>query len=422
MQGSFDLHTFCSPSTSSIQHLPATTDDPHAWVSLTRFIGQLPGLQDLVWACSISLPPPILNAVRNRGCRLHLHQFLDTCLAMNPYNSVQTSFPYLSSMVLHQFPNMAPWHLDHPAHDIVRAALNLAPALKHVSPIRSMGDGLGDTPFQYREGSINSATFSETWQRAELNQLRSLCLTRVAWKNTYSLYHTVDFTMLRSLKIRLNDFNEWSRLDDKARSGDFRSLHSLEVHYRPFGPSPRFQESIKVLTGFLKSLNPLRRLSIEIEFVGVGNEMPQIILQRHGRSLVYLRVFEWQFPFIGEKSPPKGCFTESMVDQMADICHNLEQIPIPIDRTRSGHHEMGICRALGRFPRLRTVYLQLRPDQVGKRIPMAASVQNPFSYPTLSKSLVRSIFDIISPPNSGSVLSHLRIQQYPEKCDFRRRG
>jgi hypothetical protein len=122
MQGSFDLHNFCSPSTSSIQHLPATTDDPHAWVSLARFIGQLPGLQDLVWACSISLPPPILDAVRNRGCRLHLHQFLVTGLnnsniqsAMDPYNTTQASFPYLSSMVLHHFLNGALLYSDHPA-------------------------------------------------------------------------------------------------------------------------------------------------------------------------------------------------------------------------------------------------------------------------------------------------------------------
>jgi hypothetical protein len=51
------------------------TDHPEAWVSLSRFISQLSGLQDLVWAYESHIPQSVLSVVSARGCRLHMHCF-----------------------------------------------------------------------------------------------------------------------------------------------------------------------------------------------------------------------------------------------------------------------------------------------------------------------------------------------------------
>lgn len=73
----FDMHDFCYPSKACIEGSQGGSipGNPEAYLPLGRFINQLPGLQDLVWAYGSHMPLSVLSAVSAQGCRLHMHRF-----------------------------------------------------------------------------------------------------------------------------------------------------------------------------------------------------------------------------------------------------------------------------------------------------------------------------------------------------------
>ena len=121
-----------------------------------------------------------------------------------------------------------------------------------------------------------------------------------------------------------------------------------------------------------------------------------------------------------ELQNPLVVFSASMVQRLAQQCLKLEQLYLSINRTRGDRDERAIYRALGRFPRLRRVWLNLQysigPDEQfwdeerDGEYPLEFSVKeedippeylgDAFSNGALNATLALSIFHTISSGNS----------------------
>ena len=106
---------------------------------------------------------------------------------------------------------------------------------------------------------------------------------------------------------------------------------------------------------------------------------------------------------------------------------DLEEVWLPINRTRADIQETGICRALSRLPRLRRAFLKLRysigpgeelwnEEKDGEHPLMFTSephkisfvyLREAFSNSTIDPTLALSIFNLIS---SRCSLSYLRLE------------
>lgn len=75
----FAMHSFCRPLESSMEGNGggriAGIDDPGLWASLGEFVRQFSVLRDLVWVAGWYIPPSVLSAILEIGCRLHHHNF-----------------------------------------------------------------------------------------------------------------------------------------------------------------------------------------------------------------------------------------------------------------------------------------------------------------------------------------------------------
>lgn len=107
------------------------------------------------------------------------------------------------------------------------------------------------------------------------------------------------------------------------------------------------------LNRLLENLNPLQELNLHGYF---DDKCFATILSRHGASLRPLSIS----PERNENSfLHLTLFTEELVQLLAEHCPNLEEIHLPIARTRGDGQELGIYRALSRFPRMKRPSLKL---------------------------------------------------------------
>ncbi len=424
----FDMHKFCRPSKSSVEHSGVRIlDRPGA--SLAHFINRLPALEDLIWGCDSHLPRSILSVVHERGCRLHMHSFRLGSLvqsrgsphALGPDDYALASSPCLSSIVVRFLPFGTSGEVDYTEEAVKHMVAGMAPNLAHVWLIRIMaGDSLSSREAYHLGKPVRADLFPDIVEPDEQlvrpGRLRSLVFTGYESHDIKEWGLSTDFTKLRRLTIQWN-IESGLALADIVSCGDFQSLDTLALS----SIEDQTDEGIEALNRLLENVTPLRRLDLEGY---IGNSTFRIFLRRHGRTLSHLSFRPCRYE---ESQNPVLIISELVAHQLAEECPNLEQVWLSINRTRGDRQETGIYRALSKLSRLRRVTLRLQfsvgPDQEiwdeekdGEH-PLSCCFENESIPPdylrdafingAIDGTLALSIFNLIS---SGTRLEYLRLE------------
>ncbi|EPE34692.1 hypothetical protein GLAREA_10386 [Glarea lozoyensis ATCC 20868] len=431
----FDVQDFCHPPKDLKRGSGQWGDDAsksEAWVPLAHFIQQLSGLQDLVWSYGYCMPAQILFAIASLGCRLHMHEFRLWSL-IQPRDSPQPidadeyallTSPYLYSIVIRIVGFAEGFKVDYSREAVIRMIAGVAPNLAHVQlvPIHQgvsleldQNIELGKPPwrgFFLKETPNTKLPFA--------GKLRSLVFD--GWVDCGLEYWAslTDFSYLRCLDLPWNHADGIT-MAQMAIRGCFKHLHTLKLGEI----EDESDEGQKSLTQFFENIHPLRQLRLSGY---INSETFDVIVQRHGRTLLSLEVSPPPRDDVESKTPPVA-FNNEVVQRLADLCPNLEQISIPLVRTRGDAEETGIYRALRRLPRLRCALLRLSytigpeddgswDEGVGKDDPPAAYFHDPedlppaylrevFSNIAVDETLALSIFNTIA---SGGSLKYLKLE------------
>ncbi|CAG8960191.1 hypothetical protein HYFRA_00010670 [Hymenoscyphus fraxineus] len=365
----FDMHDFCRPSENALgqdwapRNEPA--ENPDFWVPLSRFIDEMPALQDLVWAFGSHMPRPVLSAVTTAGCRLHMHQFSLRSLIQfgnNPQPIDPDEYALATSSSLFGIVARVAGtrgyegELNYNEEALMQMVAGMAPNLAYLY-MTTIQEGQAYMPDEIRRlGRPEWSGFfcdgvaeASRYVRGSLQSL--VCAVYVPGGIAKWTQFT-DFTKLRCLVIPYTP-EEGVALTKIATRGGFQSLETLKL-------SPLEDETPnaqKVLQQLLESVNPLRRLLLDGYFT---TETLNIVLRRHGATLRTLSMHSYLDQGI-DRDPPTLliAFSKTVVEQLVAECPNLEQIEIPILRTEGDNEEAGIYRALSRLPRLKDAVLML---------------------------------------------------------------
>jgi hypothetical protein len=186
-------------------------------------------------------------------------------------------------------------------------------------------------------------------RRSTLSNLRSL--TFHSWQppriSDWASSRT-EFTQLRCFTFQWGGENG-VRLVEIAKHRGFKNLRSLKIMGNfCINNTDRNREA---LNQFPENVNSLQRLDLTGDLC-ISDSTFDTILNRHGRALRSLSLH----PFMRHIYPrPFFRFTHATLLQLQQKCPNLEELDIPIIRTRGDDEEIGIYCALSLIPRLRRV-------------------------------------------------------------------
>jgi hypothetical protein len=426
-----DVHDFCRPSSQSLRRWSSLQDRPKAWIHLCRFIQQLPGLQDLAWAYGSYVAPSFLSTLTAQGCRLHMHHFHLPSLIQpwdSPQNISDEDYALVTSGCLSSINTAFNWlhsegYIDYTEDAVKRMVRGITPSLAHVI----LGVKPGGTP---GELWINQAIRlpKPSWQGffpgesseariPPLNNLKSLAF------RTWQPRRIIDWVGSRTEFTQLRCFHfSWGlengvALAEIAKRGGFGNLRTLLIDCMYY--KVETNEGHEALNSLLGNVNPLERLDLNGY---ISNVTFDIILNRHGQSL---RSFSLH-PFGIEIPHPFVRLSHAVLSDLGGKCPYLEELELPILRTRGDEEEIGIYRALSQVPRLRRASLtlgywvgpdeQLWNEQRDGEHPLYgcrkaadigfAPLREAFSNGAIDSALALSIFNLIS---SNSNLRELRI-------------
>lgn len=444
----FDVQEFCRPCEIPVQSwlnnnmpLPQQGDDyTEAWKPLGEFIGQLPGLEDLVWAYTFSPPRYILSAVHTVGCRLHMHNFhlgsliqhRDQPHSFDPDEYALATSPCLHSIVVPYYDYDTFGNVDYSQEAVLRMVTGAAPELAHVWMLRRHPGNSIDLINAFRaprpawSGFFPGTTAEVADEPPRLGSLQSLVIGYSGLSQTQITNwsrHT-DFVKLRCLTIHWIDdsrgvVESLQTLAEMAMSGGcFQSLHMLRLSISDTS-ARQMQEVLMLL---LEHLNPLETLDL----TGfISNTTFRAALRRHGGTLRQLRVIPYRY--YGSRRPVVD-FSEAVIQLLVQHCPNLEHVEFPVNRTHGDGRETGTYRALSRLPRLKHVSLKLqfsigsteddheeegdREDEQ-ERVHVLSErmsfldIRDAFTNGAMDSSLALSIFNLIS---SGGSVKYLKLQ------------
>jgi hypothetical protein len=167
---------------------------------------------------------------------------------------------------------------------------------------------------------------------------------------------------LRRLVSQASVFSFWETWLWKGLAGyNFEMVTALSLSIWGCTCSAKGDSAV----GFLKSLRPLQRLSLE---GGISMQVLDAALDHHGGSLRHLSVFtrdaddtSTMFSAIHTPHTRQVKLSAGTIKKLVDHCPNVEELRLePIARTRGDDEETAIYLALSNLQRLRTLWLTLQ--------------------------------------------------------------
>ncbi|KAE8451323.1 hypothetical protein EG329_003952 [Mollisiaceae sp. DMI_Dod_QoI] len=356
-----------------------------------------------------------------------LVQLRDSPQPMDPDDYTLITSPSLSSIVVRMLDFETDGMMNYTEEAVMQMVARMAPNLAHVCLIRDMAGASLPHREAVRLGKSPWCGFSSQGGTVEANKLRVPVLN-----NLQSLIFDgyvsggidywaclTDFANLRCLIMpwRLEHGVSLLRL---AMHGDLKSLDTLGVS----AIEDETDLAQEALNRLLESLDPLQCLELSGY---ISKEAFDIVLRCHGGALRNISVHPYRDI---ESQNPLIVFSEAVVQLLAEQCPNLEQVRLPVNRTRGDNRETGIYRALSRLPRLRSAFLwvwySVGPDEeywdeeINGEYPFASSIyegpeipfvylHEAFSNSAINATLALSIFNLIS---AGGSLRYLRLEPH----------
>jgi hypothetical protein len=429
----FDFDDFCLPSDSGRRVVISKLSE--SWLSLARFISQLPALKDLVWACSDYMPPCVLSAVHDVGCRLHMHIFRLGSLSqsrnnqqpIDPDEYALATSPSLYSIVVTLTSFESGGNINYIREAVEHLLVGDMPNLAYLKTMAGTISGeleisqnirLGKPPWAGLFPGTTSTTHKPE-KKASFSSLQSLDMG--GYLDLRKWVHHGSLDDLRHLTMSW-DIQEATVLADIAIHGGLKSLVTLELSYDTW--YGRLEDELVLQDALLQVLehsNPLQRLDLNGY---VSDKLFNTIVNRHGKSLHSLSLLPERN---NESTNPLVLLSSVALQNLAEACPNLEQLQLWVNRTHGDSQEVGIYQALSRLPRLTCLHLRLwytiGPDEDlwdeerdgeyplsqihdHHEIPVEY-LRDGFSNGALDATLARAIFDLISSNNN---LSYLRLE------------
>lgn len=347
------------------------SEEDRAWAPFVGLIKTLPHLATLVYDCRNQFPPSLLDVLHEHNPRCKLHHFTFRLRSLqsdviDPYEMALATSPCLYSV------KVASCHRDSVGNDdfnqeaTMELVAGLAPNLKEVMMMnftaarwwkfhdpRRRWKGLPGFVSGARVGELTSLALVGNWVRwspgilpgwakhTDFRNLRRLTLGG-GYRRMYDhgmdgemmrwIVQNCSFPRLKALRVRLGRNQDPSEWPDYA--GDAISL------FRAFEPLDELS-----LTG-----------PLEAEILGA-------ILSRHGPTLRKLELRPMEDPIrvrtILDRRYVAMQLGKDHILQIQAHCPALEELSMPIKRTKSDAVEADIYKSFGKMERLNSLFLTL---------------------------------------------------------------
>lgn len=415
-----------------------SSEEDMAWAPVVGLVKMLPRLDTLVYSCRNQFPPSLLDALHGYQpqCRLHHLTFhMRTLLSdiPDPYEMALATSPCLHRVKV----ACGPWDdsggIDYNGEAAMELAAGLAPNVKEVAMAvlcrkRTWINHRPRAPWRGLPGSVPGAG---------IGSLTSLSLySQVEWSPDLLLDWAkhIDFGSLRRLALGGGSRHE-SRVGMKdemmgwiAQNCSFPRLKALTLHLRRGSVRAERPGYTENATALLRSFEPLEELSVAGP---LEPEMLNAILSRHGPTLrkLSLHSIERSYEASNSRHLPM-VFGKEQALQIRAQCPALQELDMPVKRTKSDAAEAEIYKILGTMARLRSLFLIL--DCSEWRVTRDSTYSPPFEgeddEPTevldwlknghlrdtfmncaVDGALARSIWDTISQHKDGVQLQSLKL-------------
>ncbi|KAH6980756.1 hypothetical protein BKA56DRAFT_685672 [Ilyonectria sp. MPI-CAGE-AT-0026] len=352
-----------------------------AWQPLSDLILKL-SLTDLVYACSHQIPPCILRTLHAHSLetRLHMHTFSlrsyqhrDRPRDIDPDEYLLVTSPCLYSVFakVHMWDECGRYGYDLQA---LKSMLGgLAPRLKLLSiwefcpmaatprtysglpdsfpppPWRGFhGEGFNALPSSKAHLQTLVCDFSDfqTW----FTHIHAEGLTTLAVHRGISLHGQGGsiLSFISGISIQ-----QVQALIETAQNMGLTSLRSLRLRLDRTPDERRAGRSMDLaVSTLIRLLPPLQ--SLDLEGTTLAQHTLHAVADHHGQSLTKLRLAPYD-----DWNDERSHFRHNDIEKLAATCLNLEQLDIVIRRTQGDADEVAIYHALAKFPRLKSVVLDL---------------------------------------------------------------
>ena len=344
-------------------------EEDAAWAPVVHLIKAIPHLTKLVYDCRNQFPPSLLDALHKHHpqCKLYHLTFRLRSLrgeTTDLHEMAIARSPCLHSIKVRYALVDSNGDLDFHGEAMLELVAGLAPNLKEVcmvelipranrkvirqrriarNPWRGLpgfvpGRGIGSLTFLSLAGSVHfTPDLLQTWnQRTDFSSLKHLALgggfydyhRGITGEVMEWIVQNCSFHQLKTLRVRLY------RDDDRY----------LKPHYA------------NNAIAFFRALEPLHELSVD------GPLEPEIldaILSQHGRTLRKLSLCPYESPFSEVQLHIPMIFWKEHILQIQAQCPALQELAIPVKRTKSNAREAEMYRSFGKMKRLQVLFLTL---------------------------------------------------------------
>lgn len=413
------------PGLDVIEPEPAYYQDKD-WGPLEFLISNLRRLSEFHYAVDNAFPGCLLQAVHkyHPTCQLSIWSFQHLSLdqpglgrsqnVFHPMYEDQFDMEVLRSPCLHAIKILYSVHRDSDSreqtqqHEIV-PLIAMAPNLKHIE--LRLESALSEEDFaRIKKDWEKFATSIEPLPSANLGSFSFLTPTAYSKESTLLKWsQLIDLSHLRSLNI------DNVRVPARMRDAVSR-LVNLERLFISANPFPRDWETHEEnLMSIFDCINPLKYIRIrELHRISFLHK----ILVRHGKSLQGLIVEPaFHAAIIAARGDESGyvypAFDHVEINRLVESCPQLEELGIPIQRFKGDLDECRSYKALGKFPKLHSLILDLayHPRKIlarGMHANEASLLKDAFINAAVDETLVMSIWDMISRSQQTHRLRHLR--------------
>ncbi|KAH6844613.1 hypothetical protein B0I37DRAFT_343081 [Chaetomium sp. MPI-CAGE-AT-0009] len=352
-----------------------------AWLPFAQFLGQLPALSDLVYACTHQIPPCVLGALHQHHpkSRLHidafdlrsLYQERDQLHDIDPDDFALATSPCLYSLRARcvSYDERGRFNFNLEALKYIVAS-GCAPGLRKVSIHHSPPSGtlalveaLRDPRYPWKgffhisPNRIDTTSRQQTPAAPERVGLDTLVLSNISSGHSEELKAwnaRADYRTLRCFEYYgCISVQALQTLTSMAANECFHSLRELGL---TVSSSVGHENATEVhvdqsTASFLQTLPPLQRLKLHGHF---GSITVEAVLRRHGSTLRKLHLLPYRSKDHDDLDTEAG-----HVREIQQRCPRLEHVELRVRRRQGGPEEVAVYRTLGKIPRLRRATLLL---------------------------------------------------------------
>lgn len=421
-----------------------SSEQDMAWAPVVSLIKILSRLDTLVYDCRNQFPPSLLDALHEQQpqCKLHHLTFRMRSLLSDvpdPYEMALATSPCLYRVKVACAERDSVGAFDYNEEAMMELVAGLAPNLKELVvvalyPELSWRFDQPRAPWRGLPGFVPGAG---------IGSLTSLSfISHVMWSpgllRTWAK-HT-DFGNLRQLalgggyKVENNVGMDDEMMEWIAQNCFFPRLKTLDIRLERndmWVEKPNYADNAIAL---FKALEPLDELSV----VGpLEPEILDVILSRHGPTLRKLSLRSTECPYVASNSRQRQdvpmVFRKEHISQIQTQCPALQELTVPVKRTKSDWVEADIYKTFGKMERLRSLFLVLDcsewrvrrdstynplngDDYDSRKVEPSiydrlkeGHLQEAFINCAVDEMLARSIWDTISRHKVGTPLGSLKL-------------